>query len=94
MAPRVKFYGSREGAATRDLLSMVSEEMRIALRAVIHSARKEGNAGEIVLPPGAGPQGVDRQLRIRAIKAGEESEGLLLITFEYENVMGAEPGSQ
>ena len=84
--PTREFLWQPEGAATRDLLSMVSEEMRIALRAVIHSARREGNAAEIVLPPGAGPQGVDRQLRIRAIKAGEESEGLLLITFEYENV--------
>jgi two-component system CheB/CheR fusion protein len=85
--PTREFIWQPEGTATRDLLSMVSDEMRIALRAIIHSARKEGKPGEIVLPHRPGPQGGDRQLRVRAIKAGEESEGaLLLITFEYESV--------
>ena len=84
--PTREFIWQPEGTATRDLLSMVSDEMRIALRAIIYSVRKEDKPGEIVLPPNAGPQGIERQLRIRAIKAGEESRGLILITFEYENV--------
>ncbi|HEV7928723.1 MAG TPA: CheR family methyltransferase, partial [Nitrosospira sp.] len=84
--PTREFIWQPEGAATRDLLSMVSDEMRIALRAIIHAARKEDRPGEIVLPPSTGPQGGDRQLRIRAIKAGEESGELLVITFEYESV--------
>lgn len=84
--PTHEFIWQPEGTATRDLLLMVSDEMRIALRAIIHSVRKEDKPGEIVLPPNPGPQGIERQLRIRAVKAGEESGGLVLITFEYENV--------
>ncbi|PTR13439.1 two-component system CheB/CheR fusion protein [Nitrosospira sp. Nsp2] len=84
--PTREFIWHPEGTATRDLLSMVSDEMRMALRAIIHSVRKEDKPGEIVLPPNPGPQGIERQLRIRAIKAGEESGGLVLITFEHENV--------
>jgi two-component system CheB/CheR fusion protein len=89
--PTREFLWQPEGTATRDLLSMVSDEMRVALRAIIHSVRKEDKSGEIVLPPNLGPQAVDRQLRIRATKAGEETEGLILVTFEYESV-GAAPG--
>ena len=48
--PTHDFIRQPEGAATRDLLSMVSDEMRIALRAVIHSVRNEGKTGEIILP--------------------------------------------
>jgi two-component system CheB/CheR fusion protein len=78
-----------EGAATRDLLSMVSDEIRIALRAVIHSVRNEEKTGEIVLPA---PPGENRQLRLRAIKAGgNENGGLILVTFEYE-ALGNKPG--
>ncbi|MBA4141659.1 MAG: protein-glutamate O-methyltransferase CheR [Nitrosospira sp.] len=74
-----------EGAATRDLLSMVSEEMRIALRAVIHAARTGDKTGEIILPPM--PGGENRQLRITAIKAGDDDDNsLLLVTFEYEGI--------
>ena len=62
---------------------MVSDEMRIALRAVIHSVRSEGKRGEIILPA---PPGENRQLRVRAIKAGDENTGLILITFEYEEL--------
>ncbi|PSJ16120.1 CheR family methyltransferase [Nitrosomonas supralitoralis] len=72
-----------EGATTRNLLSMVSDEMRIALRAVIHSVRNEDKKGEIILP---GASGENKQLRIRGIKAGDESAGLVLITFEYETL--------
>lgn len=79
--PTREFIWQPEGAMTRDLLAMVSDEMRIALRAVIHSVREEGKAGEIILPA---PPGENRQLRIRAIKAGDENNGLVLVTFEYE----------
>jgi two-component system CheB/CheR fusion protein len=65
---------------------MVSDEMRIALRAVIHSVRSEGKKGEIILPASPGD---NRQLRVRAIKAGEENGGLILVTFEYE-VLGTD----
>ncbi|SEP41746.1 chemotaxis protein CheB [Nitrosovibrio sp. Nv6] len=73
-----------EGAATQNLLSMVSDEVRAALRAVIHSARQEGKTGEMILSPRPGGEEANRQLRIRAIRAGGENSGLLLITFEYE----------
>jgi two-component system, chemotaxis family, CheB/CheR fusion protein len=82
--PTREFLWHPEGTVTRDLLSMVSDEMRVALRAIIHSVRKEDKSGEIVLPPRQGSKGVDRQLRIKAMKAGEESGGMILITFEYE----------
>lgn len=85
--PTHAFIRQPEGAATRDLLYMVSDEMRIALRAVIHSVRSEGKKGEIILP--CSPKD-KRQLRVRAIKAGEESSGLILVTFEYE-ALGNEP---
>jgi two-component system CheB/CheR fusion protein len=80
--PTRDFMWQPEGATTRDLLAMVSDEMRIALRAVIHSVVKEGKSGEIILPA---PTGENRQLRVRAVKAGEENGGgLVLVTFEYE----------
>lgn len=85
--PTREFLWQPEGSATRDLMAMVSDEMRIVLRAVIHSVRNEGKTGEIILPA---PQGENRQLRIRAVKAGEESGGLVLITFEHES-LGIEP---
>ena len=84
--PTQEFLWQPEGAITRDLLAMVSDQMRLALRAVIHAARSEGKTGEMVLPA----EGA-RQLRVRAIPAGQESGGLLLITFEYEAI-SAEPG--
>jgi two-component system CheB/CheR fusion protein len=65
---------------------MVSNELSVALRTIIHSVRKEGSPGEIVLPPRPGPRGASCQLRIKAIRAGEENGGLLLVTFEYEDV--------
>src|SRR5688500_15803238 len=80
--PTREFIWQPEGAATRDLLSMVSDEMRMALRAVIHSARKEGKTSETILPPRPGDEKGNRQLRLRAIRAGEETSGLLLVTFE------------
>ena len=86
--PTRDFIWNPEGALTRDLLAMVSDEMRTALRAVIHSVRSEGKGGEIILPP---VPGEDRQLRLRATKAGDEDNGLLLVTFEYE-ALGNEPG--
>ena len=79
--PTRDFMWQPEGATTRDLLAMVSDEMRIALRAVINSVLNEGKRGEIILPA---PTGENRQLRIRAIKGGDASGGLVLITFEYE----------
>ncbi|MDN5752496.1 MAG: ATP-binding protein [Nitrosospira sp.] len=85
--PTQEFIWQPEGAATRDLLAMVSDEVRIALRAAVHSVRNEGHAGEIIIPP---PPGGDRQLRIRAIEASEENKGLVLVTFEYEK-LGNEP---
>lgn len=85
--PTREFVWQPEGSTTRDLLAMVSDEMRIALRAVIHSVRNEGKAGEIILP--AQP-GENRQLRVRAVKAGDEASGLVLVTFEYEP-LGIEP---
>ena len=85
--PTHDFIRQPEGTATRDLLAMVSDEMRIALRAVIHSVRSEGKRGEIILPA---PPGENRQLRVRAIKAGDENTGLILVTFEYE-ALGDKP---
>ena len=79
--PTQEFILQPEGATTRDLLSMVSDEMRIALRAVIHSVRNEGKTGEVIFP--AQPGG-SRQLRVRATKAGDENNGFILVTFEYE----------
>src|SRR4051794_26222710 len=51
--PTRDFIAQPEGAATHDLLSLVSERLRVALRGVIHSVRDEGKTGEIVLecPP-------------------------------------------
>lgn len=86
--PTHDFIRQPEGAATRDLLSMVSDEIRIALRGVIHAVHNEEKSGEIVLPA---PSGENRQLRVRAIKAGgNENGGLILVTFEYE-ALGNEP---
>jgi two-component system CheB/CheR fusion protein len=79
--PTQEFISQPEGFATRDLLKMVSDDMRLALRAVIHSVRSKGEKGEIILPM---PPGDARQLRIRAMKAGDENAGLILVTFEYE----------
>ena len=60
---------------------MVPDKLRIALRAVIHAARNEGKTGEIILQC---PPDEHRQLRVRAIRADKEENGLLLVTFEYE----------
>jgi two-component system CheB/CheR fusion protein len=80
--PTREFLWQPEGVATRDIFEMATDEMRTALRAVIHSAREEGKTTEMVLPL---RQDEARQLRIRAINAdGSESEGLVLVTFEYE----------
>ncbi|SCY47620.1 two-component system, chemotaxis family, CheB/CheR fusion protein [Nitrosospira sp. Nl5] len=85
--PTQEFIWQPEGATTRNLLAMVSDEMRSALRAVIHAVRNEGKTGEIILPS---QPGGNRQLRIRAIKAGDENTGLVLISFEHE-ALGNEP---
>ncbi len=49
--PTRDFIWNPEGGLVRDLLAMVSDEMRTALRAVIHSVRNENKNGEIILPP-------------------------------------------
>ncbi len=79
--PTRDFITQPEGAATRDLLSMVSDKLRLALRAVIHSVREEGKTGEVILER---PPDEHRQLRIRAIRANKEETGLILVTLEYE----------
>ncbi len=79
--PTRDFLAQPEGAATHNLLSMVPDKLRIALRAVIHAARNEGKTGEIILEC---PPDEYRQLRVRAVRADKEENGLLLVTFEYE----------
>jgi two-component system CheB/CheR fusion protein len=79
--PTQDFITQPEGAATRDLLSMVSDKLRLALRAVIHSVREEGKTGEAILEC---PPNEHRQLRVRAVRANKEETGLILVTLEYE----------
>ncbi len=79
--PTRDFITQPEGAATRDLLSMVSDKLRLALRAVIHSVREEGKTGEVILEC---PPNEHRQLRIRGIRANKEETSLILVTLEYE----------
>ena len=79
--PTRDFITQPEGAATRNLLSMVPDKLRIALRAVIHAVREEGKTGEVILEC---PPDEHRQLRIRAIRANKEETSLILVTFEYE----------
>ena len=87
--PTRHFIVQPEGAATRDLLSMVPDRLRMAVRAVAHSARKEGKAEAILECP---PEEC-RQLRIEAIRTDNGENGLVLVTFEYEALSHAgEPG--
>lgn len=79
--PTRDFIAQPEGAATQELLSMVSDRLRVAIRAVIHTARQEGKTGEVILEC---PPDEHRQLRVRAMRADKQEGGLILVTFEYE----------
>ncbi len=81
--PTRDFIAHPEGAATRDLLSMVPDRLRMAVRAVVHAARSEGKTGEAVLEC---PPDEHRQLRIGAVRPDNEENGLVLVTFEYERL--------
>ena len=82
------FYGALRpfvlppaGSPSNDLFTMIREELRPKLRAVLLQAAKKGRRAEAVV--GSHTDEGDRQpVRLVAMPVGHRQEGLLLVTFE------------